>query len=41
VIPVVPAAFDVANPEISIVATLVLLDDQVAVEVMFFILPSE
>ena len=36
-----PIAFDVANPEASMVATLVLLDDQVALAVISFVLPSE
>jgi len=36
-----PAATDVADPEESIVATLVLPEAQVALAVMFFILPSE
>ena len=38
---VVPAATDVANPVSLIVAMLELSDFQVAVDVMFLMLPSE
>ena len=40
VILVFPSATDVANPDAAMVAALWLLDDQVEVDVMFFVLPS-